>query len=105
MASAQAFAEAKRSAPGDNWLCYLPMAWLGDSPFTLGWPWCRVDGNCPESPETVQRDLRELGPTVMMAPPRIWENMLTQLRIRAADSSPLKRHVFEFFRGLAERAS
>ena len=33
--------------------------------------------NCPESPETVQRDLRELGPSALLGPPRIWENMLT----------------------------
>ena len=42
--------------------------------------------NCPESPETVQRDLRELGPTTVLAPPRIWENMLTGVQVRAADS-------------------
>jgi long-chain acyl-CoA synthetase len=48
--------------------------------------------------------LRELGPTIAIAPPRIWENMLTQLRVRAADSTPLKRRLFEYFRGLAERA-
>ena len=60
--------------------------------------------NCPERPQTVQRDLRELGPTIAIAPPRIWENMLTLLRVRAADSTPLKRKLFEFFRGLAERA-
>ena len=26
--------------------------------------------NCPERPETVQRDLRELGPTIVLAPPQ-----------------------------------
>jgi len=48
--------------------------------------------------------LRELGPTVGFAPPRIWENMLTSVRVRSADSTPLKRFVFESFRRLAERA-
>ncbi len=57
----------------------------------------------PESPETVQRDLRELGPSIFLAPPRIWENMLTPLQVRAADASWLKRRVFEYFRALAER--
>jgi long-chain acyl-CoA synthetase len=60
--------------------------------------------NCPESPETVQRDLRELGPTILLAPPRIWENLLTSVQIRAADSTPLKRWIFERFRAVAERA-
>jgi long-chain acyl-CoA synthetase len=60
--------------------------------------------NCPESPETVQRDLRELGPTTLLAPPRIWENMLTSVQVRSADATPLKRWVFERSRAAAERA-
>jgi long-chain acyl-CoA synthetase len=89
----------------DNWLAYLPMAWVGDSLYTLvinlmvGFA-----VNCPESPETVQRDLRELGPSAVLAPPRIWENMLTSVQIRAADAPPLKRWVFERSREAAERA-
>ena len=89
----------------DNWLAYLPMAWVGDSLYTLvinlmvGFA-----VNCPESPETVQRDLRELGPTSVLAPPRIWENMLTSVQVRAADAGGLKRWVFETFRAVAERA-
>jgi long-chain acyl-CoA synthetase len=89
----------------DNWLAYLPMAWVGDSLYTLvinlmvGFA-----VNCPESPETVQRDLRELGPTSVLAPPRIWENMLTSVQVRAADAPGLKRWVFETFRAVAERA-
>ena len=59
--------------------------------------------NCPESPETVQRDLRELGPSALLGPPRIWESMLTALQVKAADASPLKRRIYEYFRGLAER--
>ena len=89
----------------DEYLAYLPMAWVGDAFYTLvlslyaGFP-C----NCPESPETVQRDLRELGPTLMLAPPRIWENMLTAVQVKGTDAPPLKRWVFETFRRAAERA-
>ena len=61
------------------------MAWVGDAVFSLGMALvARLTANCPESPETVQRDLRELGPDAMLAPPRIWENMLTRCRSRAA---------------------
>jgi long-chain acyl-CoA synthetase len=88
----------------DDWLCYLPMGWAGDGFYSLVMSllvgFCC---NCPESPETVQRDLRELGPSTLLAPPRIWENMLTSVQVRAADASPLKRWVFERFRAVAER--
>src|SRR5262245_16919871 len=89
----------------DEYLAYLPMAWMGDAFYTLvmsldvGFP-C----NCPESPETVQRDLRELGPTLILAPPRIWENMLTAVQVKGADAPRLKRWVFDRFRRAAERA-
>src|ERR1700737_763382 len=104
IATAEAFVEVKDVKVGDNWLSYLPMAWGGDAAFTLGMALvARLTANCPENPETVQRDLRELGPDAMLAPPRIWENMLTLMQIKGSDASPLKRRVFEHFRGLAER--
>ena len=88
----------------DDWLAYLPMAWVGDSLYTLVINlMVGFTVNCPESPETVQRDLRELGPTAVLAPPRIWENMLTSVQVRASDSSRLKRWVFDTSRAAAER--
>ena len=103
--SAAAYAAAEDIRPSDELLCYLPMAWIGDSLFSIvlnllvGFT-C----NCPERPETVQRDLRELGPTIGFAPPRIWESMLSAVRVRAADSTPFKRRMFDFFHRLAEQA-
>jgi len=103
--AAEGFVAAEDIRPTDDILSYLPMAWIGESLFSLVLTLLvGFTCNCPERPQTVQRDLRELGPTVALAPPRIWENMLTQLRVRAADATPLKRSMFEFFRRLAERA-
>jgi long-chain acyl-CoA synthetase len=104
IATSEIFQKIEDLARGDNWLCYLPMGWVGDMTYSLGTS--MVSGatcNCPESPETVQRDLRELGPTMFLAPPRIWETMLTGLQVRAEDASWLKRSVYRYFRELAER--
>jgi long-chain acyl-CoA synthetase len=102
---ADSFRQTARLVPEDTSLAYLPMAWAGDSVYTLfaslAAGFC---ANCPESPETVQRDLRELGPSTLLAPPRIWENMLTAVMVRAADATPLKRRTFDYFRAAAERA-
>ena len=104
IATSEAFIEVNDVKQGDNWLSYLPMAWVGDAAFTLGMALvAKLTTNCPESPETVQRDLRELGPDAMLAPPRIWENMLTLMQIKGSDASPMKRRVFEHFRRVAER--
>jgi long-chain acyl-CoA synthetase len=102
--SAKAFAALEDIRPTDEWICYLPMAWVGDALYSmvmsllLGFT-C----NCPENPGTVQRDVRELGPMAFLAPPRIWENLLSSVQVRVADASPLKRKLFEYFRALAER--
>ena len=104
LAAAEGFIAAEDIRPTDNILSYLPMAWIGESLFSLVLTLLvGFTCNCPERPDTVQRDLRELGPTVALSPPRIWENVLTQLRVQAADASPMKRRTFELFRGLAER--
>ncbi|HTV46725.1 MAG TPA: AMP-binding protein [Stellaceae bacterium] len=104
LAAAEGFVAAEDIRPTDNMLSYLPMAWIGESLFSLVLTLLvGFTCNCPERPDTVQRDLRELGPTVALAPPRIWETLLTQLRVRGADASPLKRHTFDCFRRLAER--
>jgi long-chain acyl-CoA synthetase len=52
----------------------------------------------------LRRDVREIGPTMALAPPRLWENALTEIMVRAADASPVKRRIFNLFRGVAERA-
>jgi long-chain acyl-CoA synthetase len=104
IAAAEAFIEVNHTKPGDNWLSYLPMAWVGDAAFSLGMALAgKLVANCPESPESVQRDLRELGPNSMLAPPRIWENMLTVMQVKGGDATPIKRRVFDYFRALAER--
>jgi long-chain acyl-CoA synthetase len=104
VAIAETFRKAEDVRLDDNSLAYLPMAWAGDAVYTLFMSLVvGFAANCPESPETVQRDLRELGPTTVLAPPRIWENMLTAVQVKAADAPPLKRWVFENFCRVAER--
>jgi long-chain acyl-CoA synthetase len=89
----------------DEVLAYLPMAWVGDNLFSYAQS-C-VAGfcvSCPESSDTVANDLREIGPTYNFAPPRVYENMLTQVLIRMEDAAAIKRRMFDFFMGVARRA-
>ena len=88
----------------DEILSYLPMAWVGDHVFSYAQ--ALVAGfcvNCPESSETVMTDLREIGPTYYFAPPRVFENLLTQVMIRMEDAAPIKRRVFRHFMAVAKR--
>ena len=88
----------------DEILSYLPMAWVGDHVFSYAQ--ALVAGfcvNCPESSETVMTDLREIGPTYYFAPPRVFENLRTQVMIRMEDAAPFKRRVFHYFMAIAKR--
>ncbi len=85
----------------DELMAYLPMAWIGDH--LLSYVFGFVSGaacNCPEEPETVQRDIREIGPTFLFAPPRIWENMLSQIQIKIEDADRVKRGIARYFTAL-----
>jgi long-chain acyl-CoA synthetase len=89
---------------GDELLSYLPMAWVGDHIFSYAQGY--VVGlvvNCPESAATVTTDLREIGPTYYFAPPRVLENLITQVTIRMEDAGVLKRRLFRFFMRHARR--
>jgi long-chain acyl-CoA synthetase len=84
-------------------LSYLPMAWVGDHIFSYVQSILTgFTSNCPESAATVLADLKEIGPTYFFAPPRIWENLLTNVMVRIEDTAWPKRTLVQFFLGLAQ---
>jgi long-chain acyl-CoA synthetase len=88
----------------DEVLAYLPLAWVGDH--YLNYAQGLVAGfsmACPEGPDTVQQDLREIGPTFYFAPPRVFEGLLTRVLIRMEDAGALKRRLFRYFMAVAKR--
>jgi long-chain acyl-CoA synthetase len=102
--AAKAGAEFDGLKAGDELLSYLPMAWVGDHLFSYAQGY--VVGlvvNCPESASTVMTDLREIGPTYYFAPPRVLENLITQVMIRMEDAGTVKRKVFQYFMALARK--
>jgi len=88
----------------DEIIAYLPIAWVGDHIFSYAQ--AILSGlcvNCPESPDTIVDDRREIGTTYAFAPPRVFENMLTLTMVRMEDASALKRRLFKFFIDHANR--
>ncbi len=104
IAAAQGGCQFDKLSDEDDILSYLPMAWVGDHLFSYAQ--ALVAGftiNCPESGETVMNDLREIGPTYYFAPPRVFENLLTQVMIRMEDAGGIKRKLFAHFMDVARR--
>ena len=96
--------EMEKTTPNDEVVAYLPMAWVGDNIFCVAQSY--IAGfciNCPESRETLNLDMREIGPTYYFAPPRVWEGMLTQLMVRMQDASKIKLWAFNYFMNIAKK--
>ena len=92
-----------RLSERDEVLAYLPLAWVGDH--YLNYAQGYVSGfcmSCPESPETVSQDLKEIGPSFYFAPPRVFEGLITSVMIRMEDAGALKRRLFHYFIDVAK---
>ena len=101
---ARTAAEMEKLGEKDVILAYLPPAWIGQNIFSCAQAF--VTGYCiccPEAPETVMTDMREIGPTYYFAPPRVLETLLTQVSIRMDDAAAPKRWLYREFMGIASR--
>jgi long-chain acyl-CoA synthetase len=81
--------------PEDEFVSFLPLAWIGEQMMSVST--ALVIGftvNFPEEPETAMENIREIGPQVMFAPPRIWENLVSQVQVKVMDASPFKRLMY-----------
>ncbi len=90
----------------DEVLAYLPAAWIGDTFWSLAG--ALIVGfavNCPERPETVLENLKEIGPQVLVAPPRIWENLVSLVQVKMEDASWVKRRLYRWLMPVGEEVA
>ena len=81
--------------PDDEFVSFLPLAWIGEQMMSLSTALAvGFTVNFPEEPETVMENIREIGPNVMFAPPRIWENLTSTVQVKIMDTTPFKRLMY-----------
>ncbi|MDJ0912519.1 MAG: AMP-binding protein [Desulfobacterales bacterium] len=80
----------------DDYVSYLPFAWIGEQMMSIS---CGLQIgytiNFPEEPETSQENIREIGPHVMFAPPRMYEQMTRSVQVKYLDATWSKRKFYE----------
>ena len=80
----------------DDYVSYLPFAWIGEQMMSIS---CGLQIgytiNFPEEPETSPENRREIGPHVMFAPPRLYEEMTRTVQVKYLDATWLKRKTYE----------
>jgi long-chain acyl-CoA synthetase len=108
LAMAAGVTEVDRVRLTDEIVSFLPFTWVGEQLITVGIALSAgATVNFPEKPETVRDDLREIGPHVLIGPPRFWESMCSEYQMKIADAGRLKRAVarvaLDIGRRVAER--
>jgi len=106
LSMALALHEVDPKRESDEFVSFLPLAWIGEqmmclsSALALGFT-----VNFPEEPETVMENVREIGPHVMFAPPRVWEGMVSSVQVRIMDTTPFKRFMYERLMPVGQRVA
>ena len=82
----------------DEYVSFLPLPWIGEQEYGVYWPLYKAfTVNFPEKVETVQENIREIGPNIMLAPPRIWERMCSDIQVKIQDAAWIKRLTYNIF--------
>ncbi len=90
-----------RMEQSDEFVSFLPLAWIGEQMISVACGlYVGFTVNFPEEPETVQENIREIGPQMMFSPPRIWENMQSEVQVKIEDTTWLKRKIFDWAMGI-----
>ena len=91
---------------GDEIFSFLPFAWVGEQLLSVAIALhAGATVNFPEEPETLREDLREIGPHVLIAPPRFWEALCSEYQVKIADAGFVKRAATRAALALGQRAA
>lgn len=78
-----------------NYISFLPGAWSAEQAFGIAGNLCAgVRVNFPEAAETVQADLREIGPELLFYGARMWESVNRTIQAKMSDSTLPRRLIY-----------
>ncbi len=87
MAMTRAMVEITGIGPSDSVVSYLPLCHVAEQIFSVFLNlMVGVTVNFAESIRTIQKDLREIAPTVFLGVPRIWEKLQSSIQIGLKDA-------------------
>ncbi|MBC7963932.1 MAG: AMP-binding protein [Steroidobacteraceae bacterium] len=88
----------------DEFVSLLPLAWFGEQLMSVAAPLLAgYTVNFPETAETALADLREIGPQIMLSPPKLWESIAATVRVRMMDATPFKKFMFNTCMPIGEK--
>jgi len=83
---------------GEQIVSFVPLAWVTDQYLGITAPLVsRIVVNFPESAETVQENIREIGAQLLFWGPRNWESVNRLIQAKLIDTSAFKRFLYDLF--------
>lgn len=90
------FDQVDAAFPTDCHVSFLPLPWVGEQATSVAWNLYKgVTINFPEKVETVSQDIRDIGPHLLLAPPRHWEKMCSDIQVKIQDAAWIKRFIYK----------
>ena len=90
----------------DEYLSYVSPAWAAEQFLGIA---SGLDGalciSFPEEAETVQDDIIDLGPQILFYTARLWENLVSEIQVKIADSLQWKRFLYNLAMKIGHRMS
>lgn len=106
VAIAYAWRDVDRWSDNDRYVSFIPPGWIAEQ--AVGVAGQLVSGmevNFPEEPETVQENIREIGPSILFFAPRLWENINRMIQAKITDTSALRRWIYRHFLPIGYKAA
>ncbi len=80
---------------GYEYLSFIPPAWITEQGIGIGGAiLAPMIANFPEEPETVQENIREIGPDILFFGARLWENLNRMVQAKMIDSTYLRKLIY-----------
>jgi long-chain acyl-CoA synthetase len=93
-----------RLGEGDEQLSFLPLCHIAERTFSVFSPLeSGAAVNFAESVETVPENIREVGPALFFAVPRVWERFYSGIVLRMKDATPLEKLAYRWAIGVGMR--
>jgi len=90
----------------EQYLSFLPPAWVTEQSLGVGGNLLSgMEINFPEEPETVQENIREIGPNILFWGPRNWESVTRLIQAKMIDTSTLRRFMYRTFLPVGQKAA
>lgn len=102
--AAKSLENVDRMEEKDDYISFFPLAWIHEQILTITIPLIKGSTiNFPERPSTVLSDLREIGPHTLLAPPRVYQTLMSNFTTRIHGATWFKKKIFKWFKTYGDK--